>query len=88
MQRGLLAGIIRPDQYLCRLQVLCQIKGLSEAKIEKMLEAAHKMVPAMGWQSARAYDQLVRRTTCLDIPTGCTPCWQSKAQQHRDRCRA
>ena len=41
------------------LQVLCQIKGLSEAKIEKMLEAAHKMVPTMGWQSARAYDQLV-----------------------------
>ena len=42
------------------MQVLCQIKGLSEAKIEKMLEAAHKMVPTMGWQSARAYDQLVR----------------------------
>lgn len=28
---------------------LAAIKGLSEAKLEKMLEAARKLVPQMGW---------------------------------------
>lgn len=41
------------------VQVLNQIKGLSEAKIDKMLEAARKLVPTMGWQSAMTYGQLV-----------------------------
>ena len=39
--------------------MLNQIKGLSEAKIDKMLEAARKLVPTMGWQSAMTYGQLV-----------------------------
>lgn len=36
------------------LQKLTDIKGLSEAKIEKMIEAAKKLCPShYGWQSAR-----------------------------------
>ena len=77
MQREPRDDIGQREQVLFYLQVLCQIKGLSEAKIEKMLEAAHKMVPTMGWQSARAYDQLVWVPTCLADLSGviqrCTP---------------
>lgn len=36
-------------------QVLCEIKGLSEAKVEKCVEAAKKMVPQFGWQSASMF---------------------------------
>ncbi len=36
------------------MQKLTDIKGLSEAKIEKMVDAAKKLCPAQyGWQSAR-----------------------------------
>ena len=36
------------------LQKLTDIKGLSEAKIEKLVEAAKKLCPLhYGWQSAR-----------------------------------
>ena len=45
------------------MQVLNQIKGLSEAKIDKMLEAARKLVPTMGWQSAMTYGQIVNSLT-------------------------
>jgi hypothetical protein len=34
------------------MQDLTQIRGLSEAKVEKILEAAKKMCTAGGWQSA------------------------------------
>ena len=47
------------------MQVLNQIKGLSEAKIDKMLEAARKLVPTMGWQSAMTYGQIVNSLTCI-----------------------
>lgn len=44
------------------LQKLTDIKGLSEAKIEKMIEAAKKLCPShYGWQSAREVEHQVRR---------------------------
>jgi hypothetical protein len=36
-------------------QVLCEIKGLSEAKVEKCVEAAKKIVLQFGWQSASQF---------------------------------
>ena len=42
------------------MQRLAEIKGLSEAKIEKMVEAARKMCPTMGWHTAKIVgDQVV-----------------------------
>ena len=42
------------------MQRLTDIKGLSEAKIEKMVEAAKKLCPAQyGWQSAREVEHRV-----------------------------
>ena len=42
------------------MQRLAEIKGLSEAKIEKMVEAAKKLCPLIyGWQSAREWDSQV-----------------------------
>ena len=50
------------------MQRLAEIKGLSEAKIEKMTEAAKKMCPNMGWHSAKQIDEQVsipRPSSCL-----------------------
>lgn len=42
------------------MQKLSDIKGLSEAKIDKMLEAAKKLCPQQyGWLSAREFEALV-----------------------------
>ena len=42
------------------MQRLTDIKGLSEAKIEKMVEAAKKLCPSQyGWQSAREVEHQV-----------------------------
>ena len=42
------------------VQKLTDIKGLSEAKIEKMVEAAKKLCPSQyGWQSAREVEHQV-----------------------------
>jgi len=35
------------------MQKLADIKGLSDAKVEKLLEAARKLCPNHGWQSAK-----------------------------------
>lgn len=43
-------------------QVLCEIKGLSEAKVEKCVDAAKKMVPQFGWQSASMFATKVNQT--------------------------
>lgn len=48
------------------VQKLTDIKGLSEAKIEKMVEAAKKLCPAQyGWQSAREVEHQVQGITSL-----------------------
>ena len=60
-------GTQRQRWYCAWPQLLGQIKGLSEAKVEKMLEAARKLTPSMGWQSAMAYGQLVRQPV-LSLP--------------------
>ena len=48
-------------QHLAVSQTLTQIRGLSEAKVEKLVEAAKKMCPTMGWQTAMSFEQ---RVTC------------------------
>lgn len=46
------------------IQKLTDIKGLSEAKIEKMVEAAKKVCPAQyAWQSAREVEHQVLLVT-------------------------
>lgn len=41
------------------LQKLADIKGLSDAKVEKLLEAARKLCPNHGWMSAKTVEQQV-----------------------------
>lgn len=41
------------------MQDLTQIRGLSEAKVEKLLEAARKMCTSGGWQSASEVERQV-----------------------------
>ena len=41
------------------MQRLAEIKGLSEAKVEKMVEAAKKMCTLCGWHTAKIVDELV-----------------------------
>lgn len=43
------------------MQKLADVKGLSEAKIEKMLEAARKLCAQFGWQSARQVESQVAK---------------------------
>jgi hypothetical protein len=46
--------VVKLLEQMDAMQRLTDIKGLSEAKIEKMVEAAKKLCPAQyGWQSAR-----------------------------------
>ena len=46
------------------MQDLAQIRGLSEAKVEKILEAAKKMCTAGGWQSAFEVERQVWLPAC------------------------
>ncbi|KAK9829745.1 hypothetical protein WJX72_007642 [[Myrmecia] bisecta] len=48
---------------------LTEIKGLSEAKIDKMVEAAKKLCPTMGWQSAKEVE-MQRNKDIVKISTG------------------
>lgn len=48
--------------------MLSQIRGLSEAKVEKLLEAAKKMCPSMGWQSAMEVERQVRDLNPASVP--------------------
>jgi hypothetical protein len=41
------------------LQKLSDIKGLSDAKVEKLLEAARKLCSTYGWQSAKSVEHQV-----------------------------
>ena len=41
------------------MQKLAEIKGLSEAKVEKLVEAARKCVPTHGWQTGAAVEKQV-----------------------------
>ena len=47
------------------VQKLSDIKGLSEAKVEKLLDAARKLCTDYGWRSATRVEQQV------DMPTAC-----------------
>jgi hypothetical protein len=49
------------------MQDLAQIRGLSEAKVEKILEAAKKMCTAGGWQSAFEVERQVWSSACACI---------------------
>ncbi|PRW56940.1 meiotic recombination DMC1-like protein [Chlorella sorokiniana] len=49
---------------------LSEIKGLSDAKVEKMLEAARKLMPAFGFQTAKEAEAQ-RQATVVKISTGC-----------------
>ena len=43
----------------CLLQQLAEIKGLSDAKIEKLVEAAKKLDTKSGWQTAAIVEKQV-----------------------------
>ena len=47
---------------------LIELKGLSDAKVDKMLEAAHKLLPASGFVTAAEFMDLRRDT--VHIRTG------------------
>lgn len=49
-----------PTSLLPPLQKLTDIKGLSDAKVEKLLDAARKLCPQFGLVTAKAYDAQVR----------------------------
>ncbi|KAL4451838.1 hypothetical protein ABPG75_007500 [Micractinium tetrahymenae] len=48
---------------------LSEIKGLSDAKVEKLLEAARKTCPQFGFQSAKEYEA-TRQASIVRISTG------------------
>ena len=65
------------------MQSLAEIKGLSDAKIDKMVEAARKCCSNFGWQTGTAVEKQVwlelYRCSCLSICTSvnhllCIPC--------------
>ena len=51
-------------------KVLTGVKGLSDAKVDKILEAAQKLLPASGFLTGGAYLDL-RKATVSYITTGC-----------------
>jgi meiotic recombination protein DMC1 len=55
----------------CPPQKLYAVKGLSESKADKMVEAARKLTKTGGWQSASDTLQ-ERQRSVLKISTGCT----------------
>jgi hypothetical protein len=58
------------DSRSVNVQVLCEIRGLSEAKIDKCLDAAKKVVQQHGWQSATQYASkvsLLKKTCQLEL---------------------
>eukprot|EP00983_Pelagomonas_calceolata_P055480 1144163-Pelagomonas_calceolata.AAC.4 len=61
---------------LAPMQMLLNIKGLSEAKVTKMVEACRQMTPASGWRSASEVHAEVR---------GC--CSRAAPKVARQRCR-
>lgn len=52
-------------------QALANIKGLSEAKIEKMVECAKKLLPGAGWQTGADVLQKVRWDRSLFQRSSC-----------------
>ena len=59
---------------LCLPQRLSEIKGLSEAKVEKMLEAAKKSCSGFGIQTAKDYEaQVLWLAKCHVCATACAP---------------
>ena len=56
------------------LQKLSEIKGLSDAKVEKLLEAARKLCTDYGWQSAKIVEQLVRGSCACSSQNCCASC--------------
>ncbi len=56
---GLICSVYNRTHIHTLPQKLTDIKGLSEAKIDKMLEAAKKMVTSYGWKSAAEEERQV-----------------------------
>ncbi len=54
------------------MQKLADIKGLSDAKVEKLLEAARKLCPNIGWLSAKTVEQQVQSIPCIVLLLPCT----------------
>lgn len=61
---GALTGACQLANFWC-LQNLAEIKGLSDAKIDKMVEAAKKCVTNFGWQTGSEVEKQVF-TSCTD----------------------
>lgn len=49
------------------LQKLTNIKGLSEAKVEKLLEASKKVLPSAGWVTGTTALQKVSLSECIGL---------------------
>ena len=65
------AGFHTADSLLMATKkTLCGIKGLSEAKIDKMLEQARKLCSQFAFQSAREYS-CQRARDIVHLSTGC-----------------
>lgn len=54
-----------PYFYMLR-QNLAEIKGLSDAKIDKMVEAARKCDTRSGWQTAASVEKQVHKALCVE----------------------
>ena len=48
------------------VQKLAEIKGLSDAKVEKLLDAARKLCASYGWQTAKIME--IQVCSCLMYP--------------------
>ena len=77
------------------MQKLAEIKGLSDAKVEKLLDAARKLCSNYGWQTAKTMEIQVSSlhsmacmctaTTVSDLLGAKPICAPRHAQQHRER---
>lgn len=52
-------------------KALCEVKGLSDAKIEKVIEGAKKLAPATGTFSTAKEYAMIRQRDIVHISTGC-----------------
>ena len=57
--------MILRERMLC-VQKLAEIKGLSDAKVEKLLDAARKLCASYGWQTAKIME--IQVCSCFTYP--------------------
>ena len=63
------------------VQKLAEIKGLSDAKVEKLLDAARKLCASYGWQTSKIMEMQV--CPCSNVPSSATSL-NSFLSRHRD----